>query len=75
MAKLILDGKIVSAKMTGTVVVEVVSYVSHPIYKKKVRKTKKYLADNNGLELTEGQKVKIVENIPISKKKRWVVIK
>lgn len=75
MAKLILEGTIVSTKATGSVVVEVVSYVSHPVYKKKVRKTKKYIADSSGLELEEGQKVKIVENIPISKRKKWVVVK
>ena len=69
MAKLKLEGTVVSAKMTGSVVVEVVSYFAHPIHKKRVRKTKKYIADSNGLELVEGQKVQIVENIPISKKK------
>ncbi len=73
MAK-ILKGIIVSTKMQGTVVVEVERVYRHPIYKKTVKKHKKYKAQNKGFELVVGDKVTIKETRPISKETHFAVI-
>lgn len=69
-----LTGKIVSDKMNKTVVVEVINYWQHPVYKKRVKRSKKYLADND-LSVKISDLVKIGEIRPISKNKRWRVLK
>lgn len=67
-----LVGKVVSAKMDKTAVVAVETKKAHPLYKKAVKRTKKYHAhDELGVE--EGVQVKIVENRPLSKTKRWKI--
>lgn len=68
------EGKIISLKMTNTVVVEVTRRTPHPLYKKLLLRSKKIKADTNGLNLTLGQKVKIVETKPISKGKFFKVL-
>ncbi len=74
MSKKILTGTVVSDKMTNTVVVEVVRYVVHPLYKKRIKLTKKYSADTNGVPSAVGDFVKIEETVPISKTKHFKVI-
>lgn len=69
-----LTGKITSNKMDKTVAVVVNKLWTHPIYKKSIRRTKKYLAHTED-SLKIGQTVTIAESKPISKKKRWTVIK
>ena len=66
-------GVVVSNKMNKTVVVSVQSYKPHPIYKKFIVSTKKYMAHDELNECKEGDKVKIVEWRPLSKHKRWNV--
>jgi len=66
-------GIITSAKMTGTVTVTVESFSFHPVYKKKFRRSKKFLADSNGQDVAEGDKVVITECRPISKRKCFKV--
>ncbi|AAP04854.1 30S ribosomal protein S17 [Chlamydia caviae] len=66
-------GVVVSSKMDKTVVVRVERIYSHPQYAKVVRDSKKYYA-HNGLDVSEGDKVKIQETRPISKLKRWRVV-
>ena len=73
MAK-VLAGKIVSVKMQDTVIVEVVRRTPHPLYKKLVKKSKKFKVDRNGQEVVVGQDVKIVETRPISKDKHFKVV-
>lgn len=73
MAK-ILQGKIVSIKMANTVVVQVTRLVPHPIYKKIMRKSKKYKVDTNGVKAELGQVVKIVETRPMSKEKYFKIL-
>lgn len=73
MAK-ILEGKVVSTKMQKTVVVEVERMFRHPLYKKVIRRHKKYKAHNEKLDLKEGDLVRIKECAPISKDKHFVVI-
>jgi small subunit ribosomal protein S17 len=66
-------GVVSSDKMTKTVVVRVDRLVKHPIYRKYVRKRKKFMAhDELGAKI--GDKVKIVETRPLSARKRWRVV-
>lgn len=62
-------GTITSAKMQKTVVVTVHRYVMHSTYGKRFRKSKKYMADTNGMELGVGDEVEITECRPLSKNK------
>lgn len=69
-----MQGKVVSNKMNKTIVVEVERVVAHPMYKKRVRKTKRFLAHaENPVKL--GDFVEIEETRPMSKNKRFVVKK
>lgn len=72
--KKIFEGKVLSLKMQNTAVVEVLRYISHPLYKKRLKRTKKYKADLAGLTLSIGDRVKIVEVRPISKDKHFKVL-
>ena len=66
-------GVVTSDKMTKTVVVRVDRLVKHPIYRKYVRKRKKFMAhDEQGAKI--GDKVRIVETRPLSARKRWRVV-
>jgi small subunit ribosomal protein S17 len=66
-------GVVTSDKMTNTVVVRVDRLIKHPIYRKYVRKRKKFIAhDEKGAKI--GDKVKIVETRPLSARKRWRVV-
>ncbi len=66
-------GTVVSDKMDKTVVVEVVSRVQHPLYKKIVKKTARFKAHDEGNECGVGDKVRIVETRKFSKTKNWRV--
>lgn len=70
----VLEGKIVSNKMTRTVVVEVVRKTPHPLYKKLIKRSKKFLADTGEKMYEVGQTVKIVETRPMSKTKHFKVM-
>jgi len=70
-----LVGKVTSAKMQKTVVVEVVRSVKHPMYGKFVRIRKRYKAHDEKGEYREGDIVEIREHSPISKDKHFVVIR
>jgi small subunit ribosomal protein S17 len=69
-----LKGVVVSDKMKDTVVVLVERYVKHPVYKKYLRRSKKYKAHNPGNTVSLGQKVLIRECRPISKDKHFEVV-
>jgi len=72
----VLTGKITSTKMAKTVVVEVKRAYSHPMYKKIIRSHKKYKAHvEDDMKLTVGDLVDIGETRPISKQKKFKVIK
>lgn len=62
-------GIITSAKMQNTVTVAVHRSVMHPLYAKRYRVTKKFLADTNGHDVKEGDTVVITECRPLSKRK------
>ena len=74
MPKRILEGVVVSDKMDKTVVVEVERRVQHPVYKKFIRKSKRYHAHDESNAIKAGETVRIIESRPLSKTKRWVVI-
>lgn len=66
-------GTITSAKMQKTVVVTVHRYVMHEMYGKRFRRSKKFMADTNGMELGVGDEVVITECRPMSKNKCFIV--
>ena len=66
-------GTVVSNKMDKTVTVEVERLVSHPIYKKFIRRKAKYHAHDEKNECRMGDRVLLVECRPLSKSKRWRV--
>ena len=64
-------GVVVSDCQEKTIIVEVERRTAHPLYKKVVKTSKKYTADDQKNEAKVGDKVKIVETRPLSKTKRW----
>ena len=68
-------GIVVSNKMQKTVVVKIESRYSHPIYSKTMTKTKKYLAHDESNECNIGDQVLVQECRPLSKRKRWKLVK
>ena len=74
MPKRILSGTICKATNKKTVVVEVERTFKHPIYKKYIKRSKKYHAHDETDTLRVGDKVMIEESRPISKLKTWKVV-
>jgi small subunit ribosomal protein S17 len=74
MPKRILQGTVVSDKMDKTIVVKVERRVMHPVYKKFVRKSKKYHAHDESNQFKAGDSVRIRECRPLSRTKRWEVV-
>lgn len=74
MARKIFIGKVISNKMSKTVVVEIERRVAHPVYKKIIKRFTKIKADTNNLEVNLGQNVKIEQSKPISLGKHFKVI-
>ncbi|OGH07127.1 MAG: 30S ribosomal protein S17 [Candidatus Levybacteria bacterium RBG_13_35_9] len=72
--KKIQIGKIVSVKMGNTVVVEVTRRVTHPLYKKILKRSKKYKVDSSEITPVLGDSVKIVSTKPISKEKHFKIL-
>jgi small subunit ribosomal protein S17 len=70
-----VTGRVKSAKMQKTVVVTVERLELHPKYKKYVRKRTKLYAHDEKAECQEGDRVLLVETRPISRLKRWRVVK
>ena len=68
-----LIGKVVSAKMENTVNVEVARVIAHPIYKKRIKKHKKFLSHVSEVSPKVGDVVRITSTKPISKNKKWRV--
>lgn len=74
MPKRILQGTVVSDKNDKTVVVMVERRFMHPLYKKVIRRSKKYHAHDEGNDHKVGDTVRIQETRPISRNKRWIVV-
>ena len=75
MPKRILSGKVVKKSSDKTVSVLVTRQTTHPIYKKIIRVSKKYLAHDADNTIAVGENVKIQETKPLSKTKSWEIIK
>jgi small subunit ribosomal protein S17 len=66
-----LVGKVTSAKMEKTIVVEVTRLVQHPKYRRVVRISKKFYAHDEKREARQGDTVRIAASRPLSRLKRW----
>ena len=74
MPKRILQGDVVSDKGDKTIVVRVERIFKHPLYKKFIKRAKKYSAHDEKNEFKIGDNVKIIECAPISKSKKFKVL-
>jgi len=74
MPKRVMQGVVVSDKMDKTIVVKVERRVMHSLYKKFIRRSKKYSAHDETNDCKVGDMVRIQECRPLSKNKCWEVI-
>lgn len=75
MPKKILKGVVISDKMDKTVVVSVERVYQDSFYKKTIKSRKKYKAHDEDNKCKVGDKVEIIESRPLSKTKRWKVLR
>ena len=68
-------GKVISDKMDKTIVVAIEDRVQHPLYKKIMKRTHKLKAHDEGNIAGVGDKVRVMETRPLSKDKRWRLVK
>lgn len=68
-------GKVVSNKMDKTAVVAIEDHVKHPLYNKIVKRTSKLKVHDENNECNIGDRVEIMETRPLSKDKRWRLVK
>ena len=68
------EGKVISDRMESTAIVEVQALVSHPVYKRIIKRKKKFAAHNPENKAKIGDRVRMVETRPLSKTKRWRVV-
>ena len=69
------EGTVVSAKMDKTVVVAVTDRVRHRRYGKTLQRTRKFYAHDDTNDAREGDRVRITETRPLSKLKRWRIVR
>ncbi len=74
MPRRILQGVVVSDKMDKTVTVQVERRFKHPLYKKFIRRSKKYAAHDETNAIKVGDVVKIQECRPMSTRKKWEIV-
>jgi small subunit ribosomal protein S17 len=74
MPRRVLTGRVTSDKMDKTITVLVERRVMHPLYKKFIRRSKKYAAHDENNLCHEGDYVSIEECRPISRRKSWLVV-
>lgn len=67
-------GRVSSDKMDKTITVVIEDFVSHPLYSKRVKKTKKFTAHDEENIAGIGDTVRIMETRPLSKNKRWRLV-
>ena len=68
-----ITATVVSTKMHKTVIVEVKRATPHPIYKKKIRRSRRFKVHSEEGNIIVGDTVTIVETKPISKEKHWKI--
>ena len=69
--KKVKAGVVVSDKMEKSIVVKVETMVKHPLYKRTMKRSKKYMAHDNENVCKIGDLVRIIECKPISRQKKW----
>ena len=74
MPRRVLQGTVVSNANEKTITVRVERKVAHPVYKKTIRRSKKYAVHDEKNQFKVGDKVQIIESAPISKTKCWQVV-
>jgi len=74
MPKRILQGVVVSDKQDKTIVVKVERRIAHPLYRKFIKRSKKYSAHDEANSCKVGDIVRIRECAPISKNKSWELV-
>jgi len=67
-------GQVVSDKMDKTIVVKVEDFIRHPLYGKRIKRTKKFKAHDEQNTCGTGDKVRIMETRPLSKDKRFRLV-
>jgi small subunit ribosomal protein S17 len=67
----IREGVVISDKMDKSVIVEVSRTVLHPLYQKYVRKRTRFMAHDETNACKVGDRVRIIESRPLSRRKRW----
>ncbi|MFW5486858.1 MAG: 30S ribosomal protein S17 [Desulfovibrio sp.] len=73
--KRVLTGEVISDKNDKTIVVRVETLVKHPLYKKYIRRRKKFMAHDPANDCGIGDKVQIIESRPLSARKRWQLLR
>lgn len=71
----IRQGRVVSDKMEKSVVVSIENLVRHPLYGKRIKRTTRFHAHDETNDAREGDLVEIMETRPLSKTKRWRVVR
>ena len=69
--KRVLQGVVVSAKMDKSAVVNVERIIQHPLYKRTMKRSKKYKVHDEKNVCKVGDKIRVIECKPISKQKTW----
>ena len=67
-------GVVASSSMDKTITVKIERRISHPIYGKSMKRSKKFMAHDDTNDCNVGDTVKIMETRPLSKRKRWRVV-
>jgi len=67
-------GHVISDKMDKTIVVKVEDFIRHPLYGKRIKRTKKFKAHDEQNTCGIGDKVKIMETRPLSRDKRFRLV-
>jgi small subunit ribosomal protein S17 len=75
MAKGEIVGRVVSNKMTKSVVVTIERQVRDAVYGKQLRRTSRFMAHDESNDAKVGDRVALVESRPLSRRKRWVVVR
>ena len=74
MPRRVLTGRVVSDKADKTITVLVERRLKHPVYKKFIKRSAKFLAHDEDNAAKIGDTVSIIEARPLSKRKRWALV-
>lgn len=74
MPKRVMQGTVVSVSGLKTLKVQVSRRYRHSLYQKIVQRSNNYMVHDEDSKCHVGDKVKIIESLPISSKKRWIIV-